>query len=61
MKKHYIAIDDWNGVRRYDVFGWLEENYGPIGIRWNEHHDYGFINLEMNEDVYIMYTLRWGK
>lgn len=59
MKQHGLVIEHWDGVRKYDVFNWLEENYGPEGKRWGQQYDYGLENLWMNEDVYIWYCLRW--
>lgn len=38
---------------------WLVENFGVHGGRWFEDPDYGLDNLVMDEDVYIMYLLRW--
>jgi len=59
MNQYGLAIEGWDGVRRYDVFGWLEQHFGPEGQRWGQQWDYGLENLWMNEDVYVMYKLRW--
>lgn len=59
MKQYGLAIERWDGVRRHDVFGWLESNFGPEGDRWGQEFDYGLENVWMNEDVYILYCLRW--
>jgi hypothetical protein len=56
---HGFIIDGWDGVRRYDIFNWIEANYGPEGDRWGHSFIYGIENLWMKEDVYIMYLLRW--
>ena len=60
MKRHGIAIESWDGVRRHDALNWLEQNYGLEGIRWGTEHDFDLENLWMNEDVYIWYLLKWG-
>lgn len=60
MKQYGIAIENWPALRKVDVRKWLVENFGPEGDRWGSAYDYGLDNLWMNEDVYIMYKLRWS-
>lgn len=65
MKQYAIAMENWHWRHRSNVVEWLRENYGEggngiDGKRWGEHNDYGLENLYMNEDVYIMYLLKWS-
>ena len=64
--QHGIAIERWPWQRQADVRNWLGKHFGEGGWgekncdkRWGEHYDYGLQNLYMDEDVYIMYCLRW--
>lgn len=59
MNQHGIVTERWHWSRKYDVKMWLVDNFGVNGDRWGEEHDYGLENLWMNEDVYMMYLLRW--
>jgi hypothetical protein len=60
MKQYGIAIENWHWNRKHLVRMWLVENFGVSGGRWGEQPDYGLENLWMDEDVYIMYQLRWS-
>lgn len=60
MNQYGIAIEMWNYARRNEVHRWLKDNFGKEGLRWGTNHDYGLDNIWMNEDVYIMYKLRWS-
>ena len=57
-----VAIEGWKLARRRAVTTWLIENYGQQGIekRWYIDHDFDLVNLMMDEDVYIMYSLKFG-
>ena len=62
-----IAIENWPWQRQADVRNWLGKHFGPGGWgekncdkRWGEQDDYGLQNLYMDEDVYILYCLRWA-
>lgn len=55
-----IAIEQWSWDKRQAVRMWLVGNFGVHGDRWQEYNDYGLINLEMDEDVYVFYKLKWG-
>jgi hypothetical protein len=64
MKQHGIAIENWPASRKVDVWMWLLENFGPEDSprqrgRWGCQYDYGLDNLYMDEDVYIVYKLKW--
>ena len=68
MKKpqHGIAIEKWDWQHKSAVRRWLLDNFGDGGnggsncdMRWGEEFDYGLENLYMDEDVYVMYCLRW--
>ena len=59
MKDYGIVTDYWKWEHKREVKMWLVENFGVNGYRWGEEYDYGLENLWMNEDVYIMYKLRW--
>ena len=59
MKQRGLAIENWPATRKIDVWCWLKENFGPEGKRWGTEYDYGLDNLWMDEDVYMLYCLRW--
>lgn len=59
MKQHGIVVEHWSWIRKVEVKMWLVNNFGVNGGRWGEEYDYGLENLWMNEDVYILYCLRW--
>ena len=59
MIKRGVAIEQWDGVRRYDVLNWLEQKFGLEGDRWGREFDFDLEDLWMNEDVFIWYLLRW--
>lgn len=59
MSQHGLAIERWDWKIKSDVRRWLVENFGVEGGRWGEDYDYGLENLWMDEDVYILYVLRW--
>ena len=68
MKKpqHGIATERWSMPHYIEVRNWLVDNFGPggtggpnCGQRWGEQYDYGLQNFYMDEDVYILYLLRW--
>jgi hypothetical protein len=61
--KHFkkgVAIEHWTWSHRNAVRMWLVKNFGAHGDRWQEYQDYDFLNLEMDEDVYVWYELRWS-
>ena len=57
--KHGVAAERWSWDRKKEVQYWLRENFGPMGERWNIHHDFNLINYEMDEQVYATFILRW--
>ena len=59
VKDYGIVTDHWPWTHTLEVKLWLVENFGANGDRWGEEFDYGLENLWMNEDVYMMYVLRW--
>jgi hypothetical protein len=59
MNQYGIVTERWHWTRKYDVKMWLVENFGVNGDRWGEEYDYGLENLWMNEDVYLVYLLKW--
>lgn len=65
MKQHGVAIERWDFQHRVNVVRWLKEHYGEasngqIRGRWRQEFDYGFEDLIMDEDVYVMYLLKWS-
>ena len=55
-----IVIEHWDWKRKSDVRHWLGLNFGAEGgAHWGTEYDYGLENLWMNEDVYILYKLKW--
>lgn len=69
MKKpqHGIATERWSTPHYIEVRNWLVDNFGPGGVggsncdkRWGQEFDYGLENFYMDEDVYMMYLLRWS-
>jgi len=62
MKQYGVAIERWGWKHRQDVIEWLETNYGersPTNKHWGIDQDYDLLNLYMDEDIYLMYSLRW--
>jgi hypothetical protein len=59
MKQYGLAIESWGHPRKLTVTKWLEANFGPEGERWGTQYDYGLDNLYMDEDVYLIYLLKW--
>ena len=68
MKKpqHGVAIESWSYTKKVEVITWLNKHFGFGGVggpncdkRWGTEYDYGQDNLYMDEDVYILYLLRW--
>lgn len=67
MKQHGVVVEHWDWTHKANVRNWLVDNFGLGGVggpncdkRWGEEYDYGLENLYMDEDVYIMYKLKWG-
>jgi hypothetical protein len=67
MKKYGLVVEHWDWKYKTDVRLWLQENFGPGGVggpncnkRWGEEYDYGLENLYMDEDIFVMYNLRWS-
>jgi len=65
IKQYGIAIENWPAIRKVDVKWWLLVNFGPEDSpmergRWGCQYDYGLDNLYMDEDVYILYKLKWS-
>ncbi len=65
-KQYAVAIENWTWTRKCAIRGWLFDNFGEGGVGlqhetnlWGEHNDYGLENLYMDEEVYLMYKLRW--
>ena len=56
---HGVSTDTWAISREVEVRLWLVENFGVNGERWKHEFDYGLESLEMDEDVYMAYLLRW--
>lgn len=59
MKQYGIVTVYWPWKRKAEVKSWLVYTFGVNGERWGEENDYGLENLWMDEDIYIMYKLRW--
>lgn len=60
MKQYGISIERWPWKLKAEVKMWLVMNFGVNGDRWGEEYDYGLENLWMNEDVYMVYLLKWN-
>jgi len=60
VKQYGIVTERWPWKLKAEVKLWLVMNFGVNGGRWGEEYDYGLENLWMNEDVYMMYMLRWS-
>lgn len=60
MKQYGIVTERWPWKLKIDVKLWLVNNFGVNGGRWGEEYDYGLENFWMDEDVYMMYLLRWS-
>lgn len=54
-----VAIEGWEFSHHLEVVKWLTDTFGHAGTRWMIMHDYGLISIEMDEDVYMAYLLRW--
>ncbi len=61
MKQYGLAIEHWGHPRKATIWHWLKQNFGPEGDRWGTAYDYGLDNLWMDEDVYIVYKLKWAQ
>lgn len=66
-KQHGIVVEHWDWTHKANVRNWLVDNFGLGGVggpncdkRWGEEYDYGLENLYMDEDVYILYKLKWS-
>jgi hypothetical protein len=55
-----VAIERWSSDHTQEVFAWLTENFGEQGNRWAEDQDYNLVNLIMEDEVYVLYKLRWA-
>jgi hypothetical protein len=58
MKRYHVEIDGWTWERKEKVRTWLKETFGSTN-RWGEYFDYGLEDIWMDEDVFMMYRLRW--
>lgn len=59
MNQYRVAIEHWDWSHRRKVRKWLTENFGDNSDRWFEETDFNFENLVMDEDVYLIYKLKW--
>lgn len=55
-----VAIEGWEFHHQIEVTMWLRETFGPGPDKWTIMHDYGLESIEMDEDVYTAYLLRWS-
>ena len=60
MNNYGIAIERWDIQYTNTVLQWLEENFGIIDDRWGIEQDYDLFTLWMDEDVYMLFLLRWS-
>ena len=60
MNNYGIAIERWDIQYKNTVLQWLEENFGVIDDRWGIEQDYDLFTLWMDEDVYMLFLLRWS-
>ena len=55
-----IAIERWPSDRTAPIRKWLLENMGPeSATTWYVEYDYDLFTLVMNEEIYVIYKLRW--
>lgn len=55
-----IAIERWSSSREDKIKVWLRQTFGPSTRKtWYEEQDYDLVNLIMNDEIYIMYKLKW--
>lgn len=60
MKRHKITNTEfWSWNRKLEIKLWLVKNFGVNGGRWGQLLDDGLDNFWMDDDVYMMYKLRW--
>ena len=60
MKRHKITNTEfWSWNRKLEIKLWLVKNFGVNGGRWGQLLDDGLDNFWMDDDVYVMYKLRW--
>lgn len=59
MKRYGIAIEGWDWDRKSKVRMWLVEHAGVHGDKWGENQDYNLETLWMDEDIYVIYKLKW--
>ena len=61
MKRHKITNTEfWSWDRKLEIKLWLVKNFGVNGGRWGQLLDDGLDNFWMDDDVYILYLLRWA-
>jgi hypothetical protein len=54
-----VNIERWSVERELAAIKWLTDNAGPIGDQWWVEHDYNFVDLIMEEEIYTLFALRW--
>jgi hypothetical protein len=56
-----VSATRWPLSTRLEVEQWLEDMYGPQSLTtWYIDTDYGITDLVMNEEIFTIYSLRWG-
>lgn len=59
MKNYAVAIEKWNWEYKQNVISWLEETFSGRDKRWGIDQDFDLFNLWMNEDIYVLFVLKW--
>ncbi len=60
MVRYSVDYGKWDYRHFNRVCNWLTENFGRIEDRWNTYVDYYEQCITMDEDVYMMYLLKWS-
>jgi hypothetical protein len=60
MIRYSVEYGKWDPYHYYKVCNWLTENFGRIEDRWDTYVDYYEQCITMDEDVYMMYLLKWS-
>lgn len=57
----WILIDFWDLIHDAEVKLWLRNTFGPPSkTTWWVERDDDLTDLGMNEQIYMMYLLRWA-
>lgn len=55
-----VAIEQWKLTHKDEVVKWLTNMFGPSTKEtWYVDWDYDLFDLNMRDDIYMMYKLTW--